>query len=105
DRVWPGAGADSVVSGGRTLTNIDPPPIGTILSSVQGVFDLKQQNHRIQIRSQDDLGLANPPTALDAFPIYDNDQPGGGRLDSVMVVFDRAVEKTSAENAANYALG
>jgi len=100
-----GAVCDTVIVDCRTLTNIDPPPIGTILSSVQGVFDLKQQHHRIQIRSEDDLGLGSPPTALDAFPVYDNDQPGGGRVDSVMVVFDRAVDKTSAENVANYALG
>jgi hypothetical protein len=98
---------DSVIVDCRSLTNFDPPPVGTLLSFAAGVFDLKQQHHRIQIRGDFDLGIGigNPPLALDAFPIYDNDLPGSQRVDSVMVVFDKAVEKTSAENAANYALG
>ena len=45
-----------------------------------------------------------PPAVVDAFPTFDNDLDGGDRLDSVMVVFDRPVEKTSAENLANYFL-
>jgi len=43
-----------------------------------------------------------PPSAIDAFPIFDNDLAGEDRRDSVMVVFDRAVEKASAEDVTNY---
>lgn len=46
-----------------------------------------------------------PPAAIDAFPVFDNGLTGEDRRDSVMVVFDRAVEKTSAEDVGNYWLG
>ena len=46
----------------------------------------------------------SPPAAIDAFPIFDNDLAGHDREDSLMVVFDRPVERTSAENVDNYSL-
>ena len=46
----------------------------------------------------------SPPAAIDAFPIFDNDLAGPDRRDSIVVVFDRPVEKTSAEGVANYFL-
>ncbi len=49
-------------------------------------------------------GSCTPPAAVDAFPIFDNDLEGPDRVDSVMVVFDRPVEKTSAEDVENYGL-
>jgi hypothetical protein len=95
---------DTLMVDCRTLTNIDPPPVGTLLGFVQGCLDRRQDNQVIQLRGSDDLVVGSPPVALDAFPIYDNDLPGPDRVDSVMVVFDRAVDKTTAENVANYSL-
>jgi hypothetical protein len=95
---------DTVMVDCTTLTSFDPPPVGTILGFVQGVLDQRDVRHRIFLRGPNDLSVGNPPLATDAFPIYDNDLPGSQRRDSVMVVFDRAVDKTSAENASNYAL-
>src|SRR5205085_11403168 len=46
-----------------------------------------------------------PPAVVDAFPIFDNELDGPDRVDSVLVVFDRPVEQTSAENVEHYALG
>jgi hypothetical protein len=99
-----GTGCDTVLVDCDNLTDIAPPPAGTTLSFVQGIFDLLKGSYRIQLRGPGDFGIGSPPSALDAFPIFDNDLAGGARRDSVMVVFDRPVEKTSAETAGNYAL-
>jgi len=93
----------ALVDGGY-LTTVPPPAPGTFLTGVQGVFDERSGANRIQLRGPDDILVGNPPHASDAFPIFDNDLAGSLRRDSVMVVFDRKVEKTSAENVANYAL-
>jgi hypothetical protein len=87
-----------------SLVDFVPPPVGSTVAFVQGVFDRRQSDHLIQMRSASDLGVGEAPVAQDAFAVYDNDLPGSQRIDSVMVVFDVAVEKTSAENVANYAL-
>jgi len=100
----PGPYCDTVMVDCSTLTTFTPPPIGTLLAFVQGCFDLREQHHRIQMRGPGDIGVGSPPVALDAFPIFDNDLLGTQRVDSVMVVFDRPVQKSSAENAANYSL-
>lgn len=88
-----------------SLVDFVPPPVGSVVGFVQGVFDRRQSDHLIQLRSSSDLGLGNAPVVQDAFPIYDNDLAGASRIDSVMVVFDAAVEAASAQNVANYTLG
>ena len=104
DPACPGPVCDTVMVDCTTLTHLTPPPVGTLLSLVQGCFDLREDDHRIFLRGPLDVTVGSPPLALDAFPIFDNDLIGPGRVDSVVVVFDRAVEKASAENAGNYAL-
>jgi len=99
-----GTACDTVLVDGNSLADVPPPPPGTMLVFVQGIFDLRGGGYRIQLRGPDDILIGTPPVATDAFPIFDNDLPGSARLDSVMVVFDRPVEKTSAETAGNYAL-
>lgn len=99
-----GTACDTVLVDGRNLAEVPPPPPGTMLAFVQGVFDLRQGGYKIQLRGPEDIGVGTPPVATDAFPVFDNDLPGSQRLDSVMVVFDRPVEKTSAETAGNYSL-
>src|SRR5260221_3273184 len=84
------------------LTWMDPPPVGTHLSLVQGIFDERDTHRFLFLRGPDDLIIGNPPLAQDAFPVYDNDLAGNLRVDSVEVVFDRAVETTSAEQTGNY---
>ena len=96
---------DSVFVDGNTLTTYAPPAVGAIADSVQGLFDQRTPGYRIQLRDGNDIAISAPPNVTDAFPIFDNDTPGPSRLDSIMVVFDRAVEKSSAENTNNYALG
>jgi hypothetical protein len=95
---------DSVFVDGGTLAGLAPPPVGTVLDSVQGVFDQRSRGYRIQLRGPDDIVFAPGPNAVDAFPIYDNDLSGAPRVDSLMVVFDRPVEKASAEDVGHYAL-
>ena len=100
----PGPVCDTVLVDCSTLTTFTPPPVGTLLSFVQGCLDRRDERHRILMRGPHDLGVGNPPLALDAFPTFDNDLAGALRLDSIMVVFDRPVEKSSAENTGNYSL-
>jgi len=99
-----GTGCDTVVVDGSNLAVVPPPAPGTTLAFVQGVFDRLHGGYRIQLRGPDDFRAGTPPLVTDAFPIFDNDLAGSQRLDSVMVVFDRPVEKTSAETAGNYTL-
>ena len=97
-------GCDRAYVDGGFLADVPPPPAGTLLTHVDGIFDLRQGRHQILLRDADDLGIGSPPSLADAFPIYDNDLPGSQRRDSLMVVFDRPVEEASAENVANYSL-
>ena len=104
DPACSGVVCDTVMVDCSTLTSYTPPPVGTLLTFVQGCFDLREARHRIQMRGPGDIGIGNAPLALDAFPTFDNDLLGGLRLDQVMLVFDRPVEKNSAENVASYSL-
>ncbi len=95
---------DTVIVDVGSLADVPLPAPGTILGFVQGIFDLRSGSYRIQLRGPGDIGYGTPPLVTDAFPIYDNNLSGGARLDSVMVVFNGPVEKTSSETVANYSL-
>jgi len=86
---------DSLFIDGNTLTNYAPPAVGTLVSNVQGIYEQRVRGYRIQLRDGADITVQTPPNLADAFSVHD---------DTVRVVFDRAVEQTSAEDVANYSL-
>jgi hypothetical protein len=107
---------DSVYVDGLTCATpfYTPPPVGKKVDMVQGLYDQRSPStyipsggtaYRIQLRDGNDIVVATPPNLSDAFPIFDNNLSGAPRVDSIMVVFDRSVEKISAEAAGNYTLG
>ena len=92
---------DSVFVDGNTLATptVVPPPIGTVIDSVQGIFEERLRDnapsYRIQLRNASDLFTAVPPNLADAFCIEDN---------TVRVIFDRPVTEATAEDINNYSL-
>ncbi len=94
-------GCDSVFVDGNTLAtpSVTPPTIGTIVDSVQGIYEERLRDnapsYRIQLRNASDLFTATPPNLADAFCIEDN---------NVRVIFDRPVTESTAENIDNYSL-
>lgn len=87
---------DSLFVDGSTMANpaIGQPPVGTILSFIQGIYNQRTRGYRIQVRNAAD-GIPGPPTVTNIFPIHD---------DTVRVVFDRDVTQASAEDESNYGL-
>ena len=100
-------GTDSILVDAFTLDPSAPgapPAVGTVIDSVQGIVNQNNSNaatgtinsYRVQLRSGNDVFLSVPPSLSDAYPIEDN---------KIRVVFDRNVDPTTAQNAANYSLG
>jgi FlgD Ig-like domain len=95
-----GPATDSVHVDGQTLTavSVTPPAVGTLVSSVRGIWHQRTNtvsSFRIQLRDGNDIAVATPPNLADAYPLADN---------VVRVVFDRNITLASAENEANYSL-
>ncbi len=86
---------DSLFVDGSTLTAIAPPPLGSLVDKVQGIYNQRTRGFRIQLRDADDLFDNSPPSLLDAYSISP---------DSVRVVFDRELTTASAQNVLNYTL-
>jgi hypothetical protein len=88
---------DSVFIETTTLCNpiFGKPALGTIIQSVQGVWEIFASDWEIKIRDANDVEAALPPAVSDAYPVAD---------DTIRVVFDRQVTQASAENIANYSL-
>jgi hypothetical protein len=80
---------DSVFVDGNTLFQITPPPLGTIVNAVRGIYDQRGRGYRIQLVSGDDLNDPSPVGLLDAYPVEDN---------IVRVVFDRQVSNGTDPN-------
>jgi hypothetical protein len=95
----PGSGGpcDSLFIDTSTLANpaIDPPAVGAVIDSVQGIYSQATRGYRIQIRDGNDQFVATPPNLARAYIIDDN---------SIKVVFDRDVTQASAEDLGNYSL-
>jgi hypothetical protein len=86
--------SDSVYVGGFQLTTYGSPEVGTVISSIQGIFEHRTSTHyAIWLRNGNDITIQTPPNVSDAYPYTDN---------QVRVVFDRDVTPATATNVANY---
>jgi len=88
---------DTVYVETTTLCNpsLGALPLGKIVQSVQGVWEVFGSDWEIKLRDASDLEAALPPALVDAYPVAD---------DTIRVTFDRPVTQASAENIANYSL-
>lgn len=91
----PAAPSDSVFINGNKLTTYAPPPIGTIIQSVQGIMAQETRGYRIWLRDGNDIVTATPPNVVDAYPLTDN---------TIRVKFDRNVTSVTATTTSNYSL-
>ena len=89
------APADSVFIEGNKLTTYAPPPIGTVIQSVQGILAQATRGYRIWLRDGNDITTATPPNVIDAYPLTDN---------TILVKFDRNVTSVTATTTSNYSL-
>jgi hypothetical protein len=85
---------DSMFVDGNTLTTLAPPPVGTIVANVRGVYWQQTRGYRIQLTSGNDLNEPSPVSLIDAYPLEDN---------KIRVTFDRDV--SNGTNATLYSLG
>jgi hypothetical protein len=87
---------DSLFIDTATLAGVNAPSTGTIVNSIQGIYDQRAIGYEIQIRDLQDVVDTQPPNVSDAYPVEDN---------VIRVEFDRNVTPASAQNTANYTLG
>lgn len=87
---------DSLFIDTATLANLNAPAVGSVVNSVQGIYNQRTRGYRIQPRDGQDIEDTSPPNVADAFPVEDN---------IIRVVFDRNVTLASAQNTGNYTLG
>ncbi|MGD8628188.1 MAG: hypothetical protein PVH52_03840, partial [bacterium] len=92
-------GDDSLVIGPKLVTpTLSIPAIGDTLTKITGVFSEEYGLYKLWPRGLDDLEFMGPapgPQVLQAFATSQT---------SVKVVFDKALDQTSAENLDNYFL-
>lgn len=89
------APSDTVFIDGNTLTTFAPPPIGTTVDMVQGIYNQRTRGYRIQLRDGNDIVLATPPNVTDGYAISAN---------QVRITFDRNVTAATATDVDNYSL-
>jgi hypothetical protein len=96
------APGDSVLVDGYTLTlsNINAPPLGSIVSCLFGILRRATNNGVdswiVTLRDVNDQSTNAPPSLSDAFPVAEN---------TIRLLFDRNLDLTTAQNASNYSLG
>jgi hypothetical protein len=95
----PGAPSDSVWIDGGKLTTFAPPPVGTNITSVQGIGNQSTGvfGYRIMLRDGNDIIVNTPPNVNDAYTLTDSPN-------TILVKFDRAVTAGSATTLTNYSL-
>jgi hypothetical protein len=86
---------DSVRVDGQTLANpsITPPALGVVVTNVKGIAYQSARGYYIQLRDGADITQASPPVVLNAFATTNG---------SIRILFDRALDATTAQNAGNY---
>ena len=106
-----GTACDTVLVDGTSLAEVPPPPPGTVLAFVQGVFDLRQGAYRIQLRGPGDflaptfslpLNVSKSGTAS-----RDPDIVRGANGELFMAwgrVFHESAHSLSLDNTSNWSL-
>ncbi|MEP7027355.1 MAG: T9SS type A sorting domain-containing protein [Candidatus Eisenbacteria bacterium] len=91
----PGAALDSVRIDGQTLANpgVNSPNLGVVVSSVKGIANQSTRGYFIQLRDGADIVQPSPPALLNAWATSNT---------KIRLQFDRALDPTTANNAANY---
>ncbi len=89
------ATSDSVFIDLQKCISMVPPPVGTIINSVQGIGNKATRGFRIMPRNSGDIDDNVPPNVADAYAISDN---------QYRVVFDRTVTAGTAGDKNNYTL-
>lgn len=87
---------DSLFIDTATLANLNAPAVGSVVTTVQGIYNQRARGYRIQTRDGQDIVDTSPPNVADAFPVEDN---------QIRVLYDRNVTAASSQNTANYSLG
>jgi hypothetical protein len=99
DSTLPVASAfDSVRVDGQTLAfpSVSPPLLGVIVSNVKGIANQSTRGYHIELRDGADITQPSPPTLLNAWATSNT---------AMQLQFDRALDPTTANNAANYSRG
>ena len=89
------APSDSVFIDLQKLMTMVPPPVGTMINSIQGIGNKASRGFRIMPRNAADIDDNVAPNVADAYAISDN---------QYRIVFDRNVTAGTATNTANYTL-
>jgi hypothetical protein len=96
------APTDTILVDMNVLANptVGNPSVGQIATFLQGIYaqfvvgpPFSLLSYRLQIRDGADIVVTTPPSMNDAYAIS---------ADSIRVVFDRALDPTTAQNVANY---
>ena len=89
---------DSVRVDGQTLAfpSVSPPALGVIVSNVKGIANQSTRGYHIELRDGADITQPSPPSLLNAWAISNT---------AIQLQFDRALDPTTANNAANYSRG
>ncbi len=87
---------DTLTCDDAALATVGVPPLGDTLLSITGVSSFSWNMYRLEPRDNNDIVFKNTPPAPNVLYIYPTDDT------HIVVVFDRALEATSATNTANY---
>ncbi len=94
DNTIPGS-TDTVRVDGFTMANpaVSAPSLGVVAPSFRGIGHQRTRGYGIQLRDGADIVVPSPPTLLNAYATSNS---------TIRLVFDRALDPTTAQNPANY---
>ena len=88
---------DSLLIETATLAGVGAPPVGGVVSSVQGVMDQRsisgQNSFIVLVRKPSDIVSDEPPHVLTAYNVAN---------DTLRVVFDKGLDASTSQNPFNY---